>query len=75
MEVKLEDVLKKDKQYIKILRLLHLIKGVNKSIENSQETNSKLMERQYVRLKKEYTQELLEQLADYRLPVLLDSAA
>lgn len=75
MEVKLEDILKNDKQYIRILRLLHLIKGVNKSIENSQEMNSKLMERQYVHLKKEYTQELLEQLADYRLPVLLDSAA
>lgn len=75
MEVKLEDILKNDKQYIRILRLLHLIKGVNKSIENSKEMNSALMERQYIYLKKEYTQELLEQLAEYQLPVLLDTAA
>jgi len=33
MEVKLEDILKNDKQYIQILRLLHLIKGVNQSID------------------------------------------
>ncbi len=31
MEVKLEDILKNDKQYIKILRLLHLIKGLTLS--------------------------------------------
>ncbi len=75
MKVKLEDILKNDKQYIRILRLLHLIKGVNQSIDNSKEMNSQLMEKQYLHLKKEYTQELLEQLAEYRLPVLLDNAA
>lgn len=75
MEVKLEDILKNDKQYIRILRLLHLIKGVNQSIDNSKAMNSELMERQYIYLKKEYTQELLEQLAEYRLPVVLDNAA
>ena len=75
MEVKLEDILKNDKKYIKILRLLHLIKGVNTSIENSKKMNSQLMEKQYIYLKKEYTQELLEQLKEYRLPVLLDNAA
>lgn len=76
MEIKLEDILgKNDKKYIRILRLLHLIDGVNQSIENSKTMNSPLMEKQYVSLKKEYTKELLEQLADYRLPISITSAA
>ncbi|MEM1120571.1 MAG: hypothetical protein AAGJ18_08975 [Bacteroidota bacterium] len=76
MNTKLEKLIgKNDKKYIKILRLLHLIDGVNQSLENSKKMDSTLMEKQYMLLKEEYTQELLEELAEYRLPVTLKSAA
>lgn len=76
MSSKLEDLIgRNDKKYIRILRLLHLIEGVNTSISNSKQMNSPLMEKQYIALKKEYTEELLVELADYQLPVVLGSAA
>jgi hypothetical protein len=76
MDITLEDVLgKNDKKYIRILRLLHLIEGVNKSIENSQKLNNALMIRQYDHLKKQYTQEFLEVLADYKMPIHFSEAA
>lgn len=76
MDTKLENLIgRNDKKYIRILRLLHLIEGVNESLDNSKKMNSPLMEKQYLSLKQEYTQELLAELADYRLPVFLGSAA
>ena len=76
MDKKLKNLIgTNDKKYIKILRLLHLIDGVNQSIENSKLMNSSLMKKQYQLLKQEYTKELLEELAEYQLPVILESAA
>ena len=76
MSTPLADIIgKNDKKYTRILRLLHLIEGVNKSIENSKAMNSKLMEKQYLSLKKDYTKELLEQLAEYQLPLSINAAA
>lgn len=76
MDKKLENLIgRNDKKYIRILRLLHLIEGVNTSIDNSEKMDSALMKKQYLYLKHEYTQELLKELAAYRLPVTLESAA
>lgn len=76
MDVKLEDILgKNDQKYIRILRLLHLIEGVNMSMENSGQMNSALMLRQCQHQKKEYTKELLELLEDYNIPLKLAEAA
>ena len=72
MEKILEEFLRKnDQHFIQMLRLFHLIKGVNESIAISQEMNSAFMQKQYEHLKKEYTTELLELLAVYRLPLQL----
>lgn len=76
MDSKLEQLIgRNDKKYIRILRLLHLIEGVNTSIDNSKKLKSALMEKQYLSLKQEYTAELLKELEDYRLPVILGIAA
>lgn len=72
MEVKLEDILgHNDKKYIRILRLLQLIEGVNNSIDNGRKLKNRSMIRQYEHLKKQYTSELLEFLSEYKLPVQL----
>ncbi|MEM8523314.1 MAG: hypothetical protein AAGG68_01665 [Bacteroidota bacterium] len=72
MEIKLEDVLgHNDKKYIRILRLLQLIEGVNQSLDNSRKLKNRSMLRQYEHLKRQYTSELLELLAEYELPVQL----
>lgn len=72
MEVKLEAILgHHDKKYIRILRLLQLIEGVNQSIDNSRKLKSRSMLRQYEDLKKQYTSEFLELLEEYKLPVQL----
>lgn len=72
MDIKLEDILgHNDKHYIRILRLLQLIEGVNLSIDNSQQLQNQLMIRQYQYLKTQYTKELLELLATYKLPLQL----
>ena len=76
MKVTLEDILgKNDEKYIRILRLMHLMDGVNENIKNSKLVKSDLMFRQYQNLKKEYTKELLELLAEYDMPLQLAEAA
>lgn len=76
MEEQLQDFINSNEEkYLKVLRLLHLIEGVNKSIENSKELGSDLMLRQYKHLKGEYTQELLVVLADYDLLLQPSEAA
>lgn len=55
-----------------IQRLLELIEDVNQDIAVSQEINSELMQKQYRHLKRKYTEEILELLAEYRLPIQLE---
>lgn len=50
-------------------QLLGLIEGVNKDIAISQKMDSPLMVKQYQHLKEDYTQQLLELLKDYQLPL------
>lgn len=54
-----------------IQHLLDLIEMANENIESSKKMNSPLMMQQYEHLKKEHTKELLELLAEYRLPIQL----
>jgi hypothetical protein len=54
-----------------VQRLLELIEGVNKDIQNSQSIDSQLLVQQYLYLKKDYTQQLLDILSEYKLPVTL----
>ena len=70
MNASLENMLRKnDKKYIRILRLLHLIEGVNESIDANEKMKNQLMIRQYQHLKKEYALELLKLLEKYRIPI------
>jgi hypothetical protein len=56
-------------------RILALIEGVNEDIKASQEMGNDLLVKQYYHLKKDYTSQLLELLANYQLPIHLDEAA
>ena len=58
-----------------IKRLLVLIDGANREQELSEKIKANLMVRQAVHLKKQYTWELLDLLAEYKLPVKLLEAA
>lgn len=66
---------KKDNKQVRIIRLLELIEGVNKSIKNSQKINNDLMVRQYLHLKIKYIKELLSVLAEYDIAVQSAEAA
>ncbi len=57
-----------------IAHVLNLISGINRDIEISKKMNSNLMVRQYQKLKKEYTQDLLELLSEYKLPLEMSAA-
>ena len=58
-----------------IARLLELIDGVNQDLEAGKLVGNKLLVKQYKHLKKDYTQQLLELLEEYQLPIHLDEAA
>lgn len=58
-----------------IARLLELIEGVNQDLESSRSIDNSLLVKQYEHLKKDYTQQLLDLLEDYGLPIHLDEAA
>lgn len=58
-----------------IAMLLELIEGVNEDLESSRSIDNKLLVKQYEHLKKDYTQQLLDLLEDYNLPIHLDEAA
>lgn len=58
--------LSKEKRYARIKRTLDLIEGANKSINLSDDPS---IRKQYQHLKKDYTQQLLELLKVYDLPV------
>ncbi|HFA49630.1 MAG TPA: hypothetical protein ENJ95_11510 [Bacteroidetes bacterium] len=76
MQDQLKDILERnEKKYVQILRLLHLIEGVNKSIENSREMESTTMLKQYKHLKSQYTKEFLTLLAEFKMPIQLAKAA
>ncbi len=58
-----------------ITRLLELIEGVNQDLERSRSIENTLLVKQYEHLKKDYTQQLLDLLEEYNLPIHLDEAA
>ena len=58
-----------------IARLLALIDGVNKDLDISRQMGNEVLIKQYEYLKKDYTQQLLEILEEYRLPIHFDEAA
>ena len=65
----------KDNRPVRILRLLELIEGVNKSIANSQKIKNDLMVRQYLYLKSKYVKELFLLLEAYDIPIIPAEAA
>ncbi len=65
----------KDNRPVRILRLLELIEGANKSITNSQKIKNDLMIRQYLHLKGKYVKELFLVLEEYDIPILPAEAA
>lgn len=58
-----------------IAKLLELIDGVNRDLKVAASIDAKLLVKQYEYLKKDYTQQLLELLEEYQLPIHLDEAA
>ena len=75
MSQNLDENLENSPKDIRILRLLLFIEGVNRSLSNSREMESELLLRQYEYLKKQYTKQLLDLLAEYQLPILMAEAA
>ena len=76
MQINIEEIFNRNQEkYTQILRLLHLIEGVNKSIKNSQAMKSRLMIKQYEHLKKQYTEEFLKALEEYKLQIGILEAA
>ena len=58
-----------------LARLLELIEEVNKDIEAIQLAESEVLKKEYLYLKLDYTQQLLELLKDYDLPLQVEEAA
>ena len=58
-----------------IARLLELIEGVNQDLESSRSIDNTLLIKQYEHLKKDYTQQLLDLLKEYNLPIHIGEAA
>ena len=67
--------MKNDKNINSIQRVLELISDVNREMEISKKMKSSLMVKQCQHLKIQYTNDLLELLADYKLPLSLADAA